>query len=387
MKKILLIVMTMALSLGLLYGCSKKEPVNAPTSDEKVQPQKEPEKKPEDTQETEKEEEQEAVSEEKKQLLANNIDYLSAEGIQVPEGAVIAMVGKDSKSSYWKQLKKGAEAAIADLNAALSYTGNKKVQLLYDAPENEDIEEQVDIIDQLLDKNPTVLCVSFVDSQSGRTQLELADANGVPVLAMDSGVENDLIRCDVQTDNLMAGVEASMRFFAEIGRTGKIAVLVQSETSESGIDRASGVSGAIALQSAYPGVQLAEVIYMQKDDARTLEEIQRVVSENPDLTGILATNQKTTEFLLNVWDEVQPAEGQEVKLAGFDAGEKILEALENGSLAGTMVQDPYTMGYATVIASAREAADMENAAQVFTDCCWVNLDNLEEADIQAVIYE
>lgn len=64
------------------------------------------------------------------------------------------MVGKDSASSFWKRVKAGAEQAVADLNEALGYTGNAKVKVTYDAPAKESVSEQIDIIDQMLDKNP-----------------------------------------------------------------------------------------------------------------------------------------------------------------------------------------------------------------------------------------
>lgn len=62
-------------------------------------------------------------------IEAEGIDYLSVEGIEVPEGTAISMIGKDSASGFWKRVKAGAEQAVTDINEALGYTGNAKVKL------------------------------------------------------------------------------------------------------------------------------------------------------------------------------------------------------------------------------------------------------------------
>ena len=63
-----------------------------------------------------------------------------------------------------------------------------------------------------------------------------------------------------------------------------------------------------------------------------------------------------------------------------------MEALEEGRLVGTMAQDPYAMGYAAIVAAAREAAGLPNAAQVILDSYWVTAENLEDSLIQSLIY-
>lgn len=98
---------------------------------------------------------------------------------------------------------------MTDINEALGYTGNAKVKLTYDAPSKENVSEQIDIIDQMLDKNPDALIVGYVDVNSGKTQLELAEANGVPVFAVDSSIQNSLIETETKTDNYKAAAEAA----------------------------------------------------------------------------------------------------------------------------------------------------------------------------------
>ena len=56
-------------------------------------------------------------------------------------------------------------------------------------------------------------------------------------------------------------------------------------------------------------------------------------------------------------------------MIGFDAGEDQLEALENEELDGLIVQNPFGMGYAAVVAAARTVLQEGNEAQVDTGLC------------------
>ena len=45
------------------------------------------------------------------------------------------------------------------------------------------------------------------------------------------------------------------------------------------------------------------------------------------------------------------------------------------------------MGYATVVAAARTVLEIGNEAQVDTGFVWVDADNMEDENIQAMLYE
>ena len=70
---------------------------------------------------------------------------------------------------------------------------------------------------------------------------------------------------------------------------------------------------------------------------------------------------------------------------GFDAGRDQLDALADGSIDGLVVQNPFGMGYATVVAAARTVLEIGNEAQVDTGFVWVDADNMEDENIQAYI--
>ena len=374
---------------GLLVGCAAKgadkDTAAAALGEAQVQTAAEEITEEETAEEETKEGEgSEATFWDLFEVQAENMDYLSVEGIRVPEGSVFAMIGKDSESNFWKKVKEGAAQAVDDLNTTLGYAGDAKVELIYDAPEHEDISEQIDIIDQMLDKNPDVLCVGFVDVNSGRTQLDMAQANGIPVLAVDSGVETSQVAVTIQTDNYQAGVEAAKELCAAMGDTGKVALLVHNSQTESGTERERGFSEEI--RNNHPDVEIVNIAYRQQEERTVDEIVGAVLMEHPDLKAYFGTNDVTTKEIINAL-ELYAREDSQVLAAGFDASAKEIEALVDDRLVGVMAQNPYAMGYAAAVAAFREMAGMENADEVSVEHYWIDMHNLEEEKAQMLIYK
>ena len=76
--------------------------------------------------------------------------YSNIQGLNLEPGTYISIIGKDESSSYWKEVKKGVEQAVKDLNKTLGYSGEDKIKATFNAPDGEDIDEQVNILDEEL---------------------------------------------------------------------------------------------------------------------------------------------------------------------------------------------------------------------------------------------
>ena len=72
------------------------------------------------------------------------------------------------------------------------------------------------------------------------------------------------------------------------------------------------------------------------------------------------------------------------KIVGFDTSEKIVSEVGN-LLVGTMAQDPYHMGYATVVAAARSIAGMGNEEEIHTEHIWIDRENVNSAQVQNLL--
>lgn len=76
-----------------------------------------------------------------------------------------------------------------------------------------------------------------------------------------------------------------------------------------------------------------------------------------------------------------------IALVGFDTEKELLKALESGEVAGLVVQNPFGMGYASVVAAARTVLEAGNEAQVSTSYLWLTKDNMNDESVQKMLYE
>lgn len=335
--------------------------------------------------------------------------YSEVQNLQLEPGTYISIIGKDESSAFWKTVKKGVMQAAEDLNAALGYTGSEKIKVIYNAPaKEEDIDEQVNILDEELARYPDVIGIASIDEDACTVQFDLATENGIPVIALDSGNQYPGIQCTVKTDNQDAAQTGAYKLADEMGRTGEILLLVHDSKSETAKERTASFQAKI--EEDYPEIQIAETIYCDKLEELKKEIVQETqpdladeektaaaeeltdedvllyyLEKHPEVKGMFGTDDATTQLAVSALK--QSEEEQEIVVMGFDAGKEQIQALKNGEVDGLVVQNPFAIGYASVIASARTVLQVGNEAVVSVGYTWVTKDNLESESIQKMLYE
>lgn len=335
--------------------------------------------------------------------------YNNVEGLNLEPGTYISIIGKDDSSSYWTNVKKGVMQAADDLNKELGYKGSDKIKVTYNAPaKSEDIDEQVNILDEELSRYPDAVGIASIDSAACSVQFDLATANGIPVISLDSGNEYKGIQCIVKTDNEDAARTGAYKLANEIGDEGQVILVVHDSNSETAKEREKSFEEEI--KNNYPSVSIVETIYCDKlddlkkkiaveKDPNMSEDLQKAAVEKmtddevmqyylkkyPDLKGVFGTNESSTIFALEALQKTELA--GKVALVGFDISEEQTAAMKNGEISGLVVQNPFGMGYASVVAAARTVLQSGNEAVVDTGYIWVTKDNLEDESIQNMLYK
>ena len=355
-----------------LSGCGKE---NVVSEEEKAPVQEVEENEPV---------EEEILEEEKKYhpIKKGAIDYLSVKGIELEPGTEIAMVATNSENKFWDMVKSGAQKAVEDLNSELGYSGKDKISLTFTAPKEENVVDQINIIDQFLDKAPDALCIAFTDASASKTQIQMAKNNGIKLIAFDTPDDGQLTEALVGTDNKKAAAGAAENLFAEIGYEGKVAIIVHNFLTQTGQDRKQAIVDVLANSYNDRDIQFVDIVYLAQEDRSEQEILDELLERNPDLAGIICTDLMTTEMVV---DYVKELEEKNFAIAGFDSSEKIIKAVEDGTLIGTMSQDPYGMGYATVTTAARAIAGQAKAGSIHSAHQWIDAENLQTEAVQSLL--
>ncbi|MCI6120728.1 MAG: substrate-binding domain-containing protein [Lachnospiraceae bacterium] len=342
--------------------------------------------------------------------------YDNVEGLHLEAGSYISIIGKAEEGQYWNEVKKGVDQAAADINEYLGYEGKDKVKVTYSGPETEDnVDEQVNILDEELARYPIAVGISITDANACEVQFDLAAENDIPVVAYDSGSDYQGLMATVSTDNAVAAREAATRLAELIGDSGEVILFVNDSKSKTSLDRENAFKEEI--QNNHPNITIVESYHLDR-----LEDMQKIVADeinagtyqideesaeaksdvqiapaditeedvidyvlakHPDIKGCFASNAPTVKKAIA---GLERAEADDVMVVGFDADEEEMKALSDGRIDGLIVQNPFGMGYATVVAAARAALDMGNEAFVNTGYTWVTADNLEDESIQKMLY-
>lgn len=358
-------------------------------------------KKPTTNTETEKDAAQSKLD------ILRPVAYSSVDGLALEPGSYISIIGRYSGDSFWKEVEAGAKKAVNDLNTALGYKGDDRIKLTYSAPETrDDVNEQVNILDEELARYPVAIGIASIDASACGIQFDLAAENGIPIITFDSGNDYQKIGSHISTDNTAAAKTAAAQLAYAIEEAGEIAIVVQDSISTTAKQRLQGFTDTIA--SEFPNISVVSVYHM--DELKTIQQtiadeknatlaegetplnaetitqedvIAYILEKNPNLKGIYATNLDTTQLVAKVLNRSDRAD---LKFVGFDGGEEQMKLLKSGVLDGVIVQNPYAMGYATVVAAARVALGLGNESVVDSGYTWVTPENMTEKEIKKMLY-
>lgn len=335
------------------------------------------------------------------------VAYSTADGLSLEPGSTISIIGRYADDSYWKEVEAGAKKAVADLNDLLGYKGNNKIKLIYSAPETrDDVNEQINLLDEELDKAPIAIGIAAIDATACQIQFDLAAENSIPIVTFDSGSNYQHIAAHISTDNIDAAKTAAAKLAHAVDGKGEVAVFVQDSISTTASHRLQGFMDVI--KNEYPEITVVNVYHMDQlqamqqtiadeknatlpageepinsSDLSQEDVVKYILEKFPNLKGVYAANLDTTQLVAKVLEKVEKTD---LKFVGFDGGDKQMQLLKNGVVDGLVIQNPYGMGYAAVIAAARVSLGLGNESFVNSGYTWVTKENMDKDSIKGMLY-
>jgi ribose transport system substrate-binding protein len=288
----------------------------------------------------------------------------------------VPIVSKGFQHQFWQAVEKGAEDRAAELNMNVNFIGP--------ASEN-DVAVQIEMLRAEYGRGPDAVCFAALDSVAALPLLEQIQADGIPVIAFDSGVEGDIPITTAATDNVAAAGLAADKMADLIGGAGQVGVIVHDPTSRTGIDRGNGFVDRMT--EAYPDIELIGPIYPTKsgDELQTTNDAKAMIQANPDLKGIFAANEGTAQGLINAVTELDMLD--DFVIIGYDSGIKQTEAIKSGLMAGAVQQNPIGIGAECVNAAAMALQGEEVPPIIDTGFLWADAETIDDPEVVAVLYE
>jgi ribose transport system substrate-binding protein len=285
----------------------------------------------------------------------------------------IPLVSKGFQHQFWQAVKAGADQAAAEFNVKITFEG----------PDNETmVDRQIDMLAAALANNPAAIGFAALDSQAAIPLLRQASEAGIPVVAFDSGVDSDIPVTTATTDNVAAAALAADKMAEMIGGSGSVAVVAHDQTSRTGIDRRDGFLNQ--MESKYPDIKVVSVQYGAGDQLQSTEVAKAILIANPGLKGMFGTNEGSAIGVVNA---VRELGSTGVTIIGYDSGKAQTDAIREGLMAGAITQNPVGIGYETVKAALAAKNGEELPTIIDTGFYYYDKSNIDEANIQAVLYD
>jgi ribose transport system substrate-binding protein len=256
---------------------------------------------------------------------------------QAVDGPTIALVLKTLNNPFFIDMQKGAEEAAERLG----------VNLILQAAERElDVEKQMQIIENLIQRKVDALCVTPSGSKEIVPAIVKANRIGIPVVIIDTRVDSTTLKeaggqiaTFIGSDNFEGGKIAGEYIAKRLGDQGKVAILEGIPGHETGDSRLRGFHYVVDKK---PGIEVVASQTANWERDQGFNVFQNILQSHPGIQALFACSDLMALGAI----EAIAAAGKtgEIIVVGFDAFTEAREAIQRGEMEATIAQHSDEMG-------------------------------------------
>jgi ribose transport system substrate-binding protein len=248
---------------------------------------------------------------------------------------------------FFVDLRDGAQQMANELGLEL---------LVTDAQDS--VSTQINDIEDLVQRGVAVLIVNPTDSAAVVPAVMAANAAGIPVIAVDRGVDGGMLAYFIASDNVAGGSSAGEFICEQLGGMGAVVELEGIAGTSAARERGQGFN--TFMRENCPGVTIVARQTANFNRAEGLSVMENILTAQPDIAAVFAHND---EMALGALQAIE-ASGRDILVVGFDATDDAVAAVQAGRMAATVAQLPAQLGAQAVEAAHRIITDGPPAEMV-----------------------
>lgn len=337
----------------------------------------------------------------------------------------IAVITKQN-IAFWHDVQKGADDAGEELNVDILY--NEGSEDAYPNGDN-DFNTQIEYINYAIDEGVDAIIIA----PNGTTELNEAFARaksaGIKLININSRAQFDGILTCISSSDIDGGSVAARqaadavllsdtirngmaelkgltneRALEGVKKLGKHAVGIIGHTAATADNRINGfksqTAAQVTAQMAKDGINLDALGITEEQRAALFlnffaegarcstvdaayDEAKKMLNENPGIVCIYATNTNTTLGVCKAVDELGLADS--VYVIGFNSDDEEIAYLKRHVLDGTVIQNPYNMGYVGVRYALKAVHGSGIPGAIDTGVTFVTNENLNDDYVQLLL--
>jgi ribose transport system substrate-binding protein len=232
-------------------------------------------------------------------------------------------------SDFWKIAEAGVKKAQAEL---------PKYDMSLKYPEQSAAAIQQRLMDDLVAAGTDAIMVSAVDPKTSTEALNRVGGQ-VPLFTTDSDAPASKRIAYIGSSNVDLGKDAGELMKKALPNGGKCMGFVGLPGADNARERVEGIRAAIKGSK----VELVDVRGDDIDQTRAKRNVEDTLAANPNIDCMVGIYSYNTPRIYEVLKEAKQL--GKVKIIGFDEDPITLGGIREGTISGTVVQNPYEWGY------------------------------------------
>ena len=232
-------------------------------------------------------------------------------------------------SDFWKIAEAGVKKAQTEL---------PKYELSLKYPEQSAAAIQQRLMDDLVAAGTSAIMVSAVDPKTSTEALNRV-AGQVPLFTTDSDAPASKRIAYIGSSNVELGKDAGGLMKKALPEGGKCIGFVGLPGADNARERIEGIKEAIKGSK----VELVDVRGDDIDQTRAKRNVEDALAANPNIACMVGIYSYNTPRIYEVLKEA--GQLSKIKIIGFDEDPITLGGVREGTIVGTVVQNPYEWGY------------------------------------------
>jgi ribose transport system substrate-binding protein len=289
------------------------------------------------------------------------------------EKLTIAVIPKGATHEHWKSVHLGARKAAEELGVEIIWKGPLK---------EDDREEQLQIYETFIARQVDAIAIAPIDDRVFIRSVGEAKEMGIPTVVFDSDLHGDGHISFVSTDGYRGGVLGADRIGELLGGTGKLLMMRYQEGSAATAEREAGFLETLA--EKYPDIEiLSSNQYSGATTESAYQTSENLLNRFDTFDAMWTPNESSTFGCLRALEDRGLA--GKVVFVGFDTSSKLVDALKAGKIHGLSLQNPYQMGYQSVVTAVKFLGGGSVEKMIDTGVTMATPENMNDPEVSALL--
>ncbi|GAE26752.1 hypothetical protein JCM9140_2844 [Halalkalibacter wakoensis JCM 9140] len=254
---------------------------------------------------------------------------LNASGTTLDSEYHLALIVQEKETPYLQELYSGANDAAKENGITIEYMGTKQTN----------ISDHIKLIEMAIASKVDGILTQGLSNEF-EPVLTKALEKGIPVIIVDSDLENNELVTYVGTNNYQAGYEMGRAVLHEtIGET-KVGIITGSFIPNNLNERVQGFIDATSLEDR---IEVVSIESSNLSKIQAAEKTYQMLKNNPEISILLGTSALDSLGIVEGIQKGNPT--TDMSIYAFDALEETIEFIIAGDIHATLKQEPYEMGH------------------------------------------